>query len=183
MTGYARKYSDAVAEFYNLAQEWRRVTLQGCGPLLEIAKSLQHHVSQCELEDRYVFPYPLQIGTELQKLFVDLSYILEDLRRISTRMCVLSDHLRILLPHKDSVGVPFLSWSAEEFANAFEKLSTLYQRELAIKDAVVKEVAYQPSTAMWHVVVWTHEPVLGLCSNRAAAMLREMVLETMHDSC
>ncbi|XP_062568501.1 cyclin-dependent kinase 2-interacting protein-like isoform X2 [Saccostrea cucullata] len=182
LTGNERQIKDGCADIHNAIQKWTKTNREGTEIITEIANIRISHILQYE-EENTEKPDNSADFLKLESLCENLQSCVQKLKvvlKIGT-VAAKFQGVQTLSQYKNNSEVLFQTWSTQDFVSAAKELSTMYQKELELKQSIYENVCHADSrdSVMFFTSAWVHQPYI---EDRADLLLQSMLTETGHQS-
>ncbi|ELU12543.1 hypothetical protein CAPTEDRAFT_224032 [Capitella teleta] len=181
LTGSARKVKDTCADWHNAILKWNQLNSRGMRIITEISnRKITSSESKNEETDATTWP------EGLQKLCDDLTDIYQSLASVVDKMVKCTSAMKGIANlewHQENQSFCeeplFQTWSINLFGETSEELLKSYQKELAVKKAIVEHVAHSPSREIlvFYSATWIHQAYI---TDKETLLLESMLTETGH---
>ncbi|XP_062596564.1 cyclin-dependent kinase 2-interacting protein-like [Saccostrea cucullata] len=190
LTGNERQIKDGCADLHNAIQKWTKTNREGTEIITEIANiristpvilfflRLQSEEENTEKPDNSTDIL------KLESLCENLQSCVQKLKKVVLKIGTVAakfQGVQTLSQYKNDSEVLFQTWSTLDFVSAAKELSTMYKKELELKQSIYENVCHADSrdSVMFFTSAWVHQPYI---EERADLLLQSMLTETGHQS-
>ncbi|XP_061174758.1 cyclin-dependent kinase 2-interacting protein-like [Saccostrea echinata] len=183
LTGNERQIKDGCADIHNAIQKWTKTNRDGTETITEIANIRISHILQSE-EENTEKPDNSHDILKLESLCENMQSCVQKLKKVVLKIDTVAakfQGVQTLSQYKNDSEVLFQTWSTKDFASAAKELSTMYQKELEVKQSIYENVCHAVSrdSVMFYTSAWVHQPYI---EERADILLQSMLTETGHQT-